>query len=90
MAEEWSIPEEIVEAIGDHHAAAASPLSDAIARARALAVHLGFGDGIAPPEDAIDGSDLPVEEKLMLSAVGGIEAPTNQVEWFRGALAEAA
>lgn len=90
VAEEWSIPQEIVEAIGNHHGAAASPLSDAIARARALAVHLGFGDGIAPPEDAIDGSDLPVEEKLMLSAVGGIEALTNQVEWFRGALADAA
>jgi putative nucleotidyltransferase with HDIG domain len=89
VAREWDIPDEIAIAIGGHHSGATDSLSKAMGDARRVAAHLGYGDGVVPPEVA-DDAELPVEGKLMLSAVGGEESLNTQIEWFRGALAPAA
>jgi putative nucleotidyltransferase with HDIG domain len=48
IAQGWGLPEEIIEAIGDHHHGTAGPLSWAIQTSRRIADSLGIGDGVMP------------------------------------------
>ena len=88
IAEAWKLPEEIIEAVGDHHEGGRSKLARSVRNSRWLAVRVGFGDGLceasAFPESVLE---LGREEKMLLSAIGGEEALHNRVEWFRHAVA---
>ena len=87
IAAAWNMPDEIVEAIGDHHGGTASPLARAVHSARGLAHALGYGDGLAPGHEVHEGEiELDRDGKLLLSSVGGVESLHNRVDWFKNAL----
>jgi putative nucleotidyltransferase with HDIG domain len=87
IAEAWNLPDEIVDAIGDHHEGGRSTLSRTVRDSRWLALRVGIGDGLCDadlfPESALE---LRREEKLLLSDIGGEEALHNRVQWFRHAV----
>jgi putative nucleotidyltransferase with HDIG domain len=88
IAEAWQLPDEIIEAVGDHHEGGRSDLARAVRDSRWLALRVGIGDGLCDasvfPEASLE---LRREEKLLLSAIGGEEALHNRVQWFRHAIA---
>lgn len=89
IAEEWQLPEPIIEAIGHHHDGTGS-LSTLTQRSRELSHLLGFGDGVLPAESEpapLDG--LRADEKLMISSLGGALGLRTQVEWFRESVSAA-
>ena len=80
----WGFPEEIVQAIGGHHAGVRTDLSWAVARAREVSATLNIGDGLVAPTPPPPGSEsamLPVLEEL-----GGEEAFFAHVDWYSGSL----
>lgn len=84
----WGFPDEIVEAIADHHIESQRGSSWVVTRAREVARGLGIGDGlIAPvaPDPDSEAAMLPVVEDL-----GGAKAVLQRVGWYQGAMAEAA
>ena len=90
IAREWQIPDEIVEAIADHHGGLSGPLSLAVRKSRMLVHALGYGDGVSEPLSLADGEPkLKRDGQLMLSSIGGAEALHTRVDWFRNAIAGA-
>lgn len=88
LAQEWGFPEEIADAIADHHAGSQRGISWAIARAREVAAGLGIGDGLIDPSPLDPDSEaamLPVVDDL-----GGPAAVLQRVGWYQGAMAAAA
>lgn len=84
----WGFPDEIVEAIADHHIAAQRGISWVVTRAREVAGGLGIGDGLVGlvlPDPESEAAMLPVIDDL-----GGAEAVLQRVGWYQGAMAAAA
>ena len=94
VAEEWQLPEPIVEAAAGHHdsgdGAGAGGVAALTRYSRELARTIGFGDGVLPAEPT-PGSleDLVGSDKMLLSALGAAEGLRTQVEWFRDSVAAA-
>lgn len=90
IAREWQIPDEVVEAIGDHHGGLSGPLARAVRKSRVLIHALGYGDGVSEPRLLTDGEPkLNRDGLLMLSSIGGAQALSTRVDWFRNAIAGA-
>jgi putative nucleotidyltransferase with HDIG domain len=95
VARAWSVPDEAIEVIGDHHYGSASPLSWAVCNARRVATALGIGDGLQPAAQPEPGDrhghggadDLTDEDWLLIGRVGGPEAFKEQVDWYCGSVA---
>jgi len=89
VAEDWHLPEEIVEVVRSHHDRAGE-LSALTRNSRELARLLGFGDGVLPSESAPDSLEaLGPDDKILVSNLGGPQALLTQVEWFRESVAAA-
>ena len=88
VAAAWDLPDELAEAVAHHHEPSGSLLPHAVADARRLIAAIGIGDGVglppAPPEE------LPAEDGVLLSGLGGEAALLTRLDWFQGALAAAA
>lgn len=78
VAERWELSAPIVEAILHHHSGGGA-LADAVRDGAALAVDLGYGDGLHPP-----GEPQPVEHPA-IRRLGGPGNLARRVAWFRGA-----
>lgn len=88
LAREWGFPEEIADAISDHHVGSQRGISWVIARAREVGAGLGVGDGLiepAPLDPDSEAAMLPVVDDL-----GGPAAVLQRVGWYQGAMASAA
>lgn len=88
LAQEWGFPEEIADAIADHHVGSQRGLSWVVSRAREVASGLGIGDGLigaVPPDPDSEAAMLPVVDDL-----GGPEAVLQRVTWYHGAMSAAA
>jgi HD-like signal output (HDOD) protein len=84
ITERWRLPDEITEAIGQHHddpevAAQAGPTRRALSVARMLVGGLGIGDGAHRP----DRRDATAEEHPLIVALGGRGEFMNSIRWFR-------
>lgn len=81
VAEQWKLPADITEAVGDHHGNASGAVARAVRSSRRLVLALGYGDGL---RDAPSG-DRPLgrEETRLLSSIGGAAALRNRVEWWQ-------
>lgn len=91
IAEAWHLPDEIIEAVGDHHEGARSDLSRAVRDSRWLALRVGIGDGLCDAEVFPEAKlELRREEKMLLSAIGGEDALLNRIEWFRHSISGSA
>jgi putative nucleotidyltransferase with HDIG domain len=64
----WGIPDDIVEAIADHHGGEVSGLSWVLKEARERAFAMGIGDGVLPgvaePMNAAAGTDRPILQRI--------------------------
>lgn len=93
VARAWAVPEDIIEAIGQHHGASNGELTGdlavAIERAHGVLRSLGIGNGLALPdvEPPAATVDLDPEEEALLNRAGGAEELSAQIDWFRGAFA---
>jgi putative nucleotidyltransferase with HDIG domain len=88
LAQSWGFPDEIIEAISDHHAGTQHGISWVVTRAREMAGGLGIGDGLIAAEPLDLNSEaamLPVVDDL-----GGADAVLQRVGWYQGAMAAAA
>ena len=96
VARAWAVPEEIVEAIGEHHGAPrgeeTSDLSKAIDQAHGVLRALRIGNGLQTPDDEpLEATvGLDPDQQALLDRAGGAEELFTQIEWFRGAFAIAA
>lgn len=88
LARSWGFPDEIVQAISDHHAGTQHGISWVVTRAREIAGGLGIGDGLVTAEPLDPDSEaamMPVVEDI-----GGAEAVLQRVDWYQGAMSVAA
>lgn len=88
LARSWGFPDEIVDAIADHHSGSQRGISWAVTRAREMSGGLAIGDGVVGPVSPDPGSEaamLPVIEDL-----GGGDAVLQRIAWYHGAMAVAA
>jgi len=81
VAEQWSLPSDLAEAIGDHHGGSSSALASVVCEARRHARALGFGDGIMPASAAVSQDTIEAID---------VQALTLQIERFRSVVAVAA
>lgn len=79
VAHAWQIPDEVTEAIADHHGGNAGALGWLTLNARRIAWSLGIGDGLlCPGEPSFD----PLSEDAeILSSFGGPERFIETVDW---------
>jgi len=87
IARAWAFPDDVAEAIGEHHEAVQHGVSWAVTRGRELAALLGIGDGIllaTPPPPGSEATMLPVLDDL-----GGADAVRERVDWYSGAVVAA-
>ena len=88
VASAWDLPESIVGAIRDQETGTGGPLSWVVWKGRQLGWSLGYGDGLACPEEPTfdpGGDDAPI-----VGSLGGPEGVAAQIEWYRGSLGMAA
>ena len=88
LAQSWGFPDEIIEAISDHHTGTQHGISWVVTRAREMATGLGIGDGLIdakPLDSESEAAMLPVVHYL-----GGADAVLQRVSWYQGAIAAAA
>ncbi len=101
VARAWAVPEEIVDAISEHHGASMSGLSGepageatgnlswAIEQAHGVLRAIGVGNGLKLPD--VDPPPAAVvldsDQEALLDRVGGGEELFTQIDWFRGAFA---
>ena len=87
VAHAWGIPEEVMDAISEHHVETnESELAQAVHAARRISAGLGIGDGIGPVAAADPAEALPAQ----VEALGGLEALLLLIEWYSGAFRAAA
>ena len=88
LARGWRLPEEITEAIVDHHSEECDGLGAAVCRARRISRALGIGDGVVPAPAGVseDGATGPEASRDLR----GARALLSSVEWYRGAIQLAA
>lgn len=60
IGRQWGFPDDMVEAIADHHGGESSGLAWVLAKARQQASAMGIGDGVLGPEN---GADAAAEER---------------------------
>lgn len=84
VARTWNIPDDIAEAIGDHHSGAHGALSWVTWNARRISWSLGIGDGLRVPE-SIE-FDPESEDGQIVAALGGPEKLLKQVGWYTGVI----
>ena len=105
VARQWKLPDEIVEAIGDHHYGNAGPISWAIKGARRIADSLGIGDGVLPatvpfatadgaaevdPEPWLNPVERDPDDEAVLTSLGGEQSFFSQIDWFTSSISGAA
>lgn len=105
VARQWKLPEEIVEAIGDHHYGNAGPISWVIESSRRIADSIGIGDGLLPASVPLSTAAEPAEADLaprlnpverdpddeaVLTSLGGERSLFSQIEWFTSSISGAA
>jgi putative nucleotidyltransferase with HDIG domain len=80
VAQAWQIPDEVVQAIADHHRGEAGALGWLTVNARRIAWSLGIGDGIlCPGEPSFDALS---EDGEVLRSFGGPERFVETVDWY--------
>lgn len=84
----WALPEELAEATAHHHEPSQSVLPHAVGVARRVVAAIGIGDGVGLPPAPLE--ELPAEDRMLMSELGGAAALLTQIDWFQGALAAAA
>jgi putative nucleotidyltransferase with HDIG domain len=84
VARAWNIPEDIVEAMGDHHLGALGAMSWVVWNARRVSWSLGIGDGLDAPDGVT--LDPASEDAEIVAAVGGTEKFFESVAWYTGAI----
>ncbi len=87
IARTWGFPEDVADAIADHHEGTQPGLAWAVKRGREMAAGLGIGDGViepAPPPPGTEAFLLPVIETL-----GGEESVLQRIDWYSGAVSAA-
>jgi putative nucleotidyltransferase with HDIG domain len=86
VAEVWSLPTEVIVAIGDHHKGTASYLARAISDSRRIARELRIGDGILDPLPAPEeGGEQPQfsdADRALIDHMGGVDKVNAQIEWY--------
>ena len=84
VARAWSLPEDHVTAVVEHHGATSSPLASFVATGCRTMTALGGGDGVntASEPSLAEGS---VEETVVMQS-GGQKRIAARIAWFRGAL----
>lgn len=83
VAAAWGLPEELLPALGSHHAPG-DGIAGVVYRARELASKLGIGDGLvaaAPP--SLGESD---RDAIAVMHIGGPAQVHARIDWFRGGL----
>lgn len=105
VAQQWKLPDEIVEAIGDHHYGNAGPISWVIEGARRIADSVGIGDGVLPATVPLARADEPAEDgpepwlnpverdpddEAVLTSLGGEQSLFSQIDWFTSSVSGAA
>jgi putative nucleotidyltransferase with HDIG domain len=88
LAQHWGFPDEIVDAIADHHSGAEHSISWVVTRAREMAAALGIGDGVIRAEPPFPGGEAPMLP--VIEDLGGQEAVLQRIAWYQGAMAVAA
>ncbi len=83
VGEAFRFPQEVREAIAQHHDGGDGALAWVTWNGRRLAWSLGIGDGLVKPEEATFDPDS--RDAAVLEAVGGLEGLESQVEWYRQA-----
>ncbi len=87
LGEAWRLPEEIIEAIGDHHRPdSGSALATAVYRARSIAWGLGMGDGVLPAPEPSLKPDSP--DGAIVKELRGAKALMSRIEWYQDAIRE--
>lgn len=84
VARSWEVPEEMVEAIGDHHSGDQGPLAWVVWNSRRVVWSLGFGDGVERPESVT--FDPKSEDAQLVEALGGVSQFLETIDWYRGAV----
>lgn len=84
VAKAWSIPDDITEAVGDHHNGALGALSWVTWNSRRIAWSLGIGDGVERPEGYT--LDPQSEDAEIVTALGGTQRLLATVAWYTGAM----
>ena len=84
VGQQWQLPQEVLQAVLDHHRGRLSAVSATVFRARRISALLGYGDGIVPAEEAegeLDADDAEVVKRLR-----GPKELRARVEWYRDAI----
>jgi putative nucleotidyltransferase with HDIG domain len=84
IARAWNVPDDIAEAIGDHHhAGAPGALTWVTWKSRRIVKSLGIGDGVQPPEEP---AELAPEDAKIIATLGGVERLESMIAWYTGAM----
>ncbi len=89
IAHAWSIPDDIAEAIGDHHhQGAPGALTWVTWKSRQIVASLGIGDGVV--RGAEPAAELDPEDAKIIATLGGAERLESMIGWYTGAMNVAA
>lgn len=89
IARAWSIPDDIAEAIGDHHhEGAPGALTWVTWKSRRIVASLGIGDGVV--RGAEPAAELDAEDAKIIATLGGAERLESMIGWYTGAMTAAA
>ncbi len=94
MARAWSIPENVAEAIGEHHhPGSIGALTWVTWKSRRIVANLGISDGFQRPDADEEPAqlELPPEDARLVASLGGADKLESTIAWYTGAMvAEAA
>lgn len=80
----WGFPNDIVDAIGDHHVGTRSGLGWVVQQARMEALRLGIGDGVTTPEEPPP--DAGVAPVPVIEHLGGADAVLRRIDRYGAAM----